>query len=96
MFLTEDYPQAPPKCLFRTKIWHVNIDNVGRICLSILKPAPTAQEVEDLKAEGKPVYAQNSYWSPVCKLASVFIQIQALLSTPNFEDPLGVAPIAQY
>ncbi len=28
---------VPPKCLFRTKIFHPNIDKVGRICLNILK-----------------------------------------------------------
>ena len=38
MYLPEDFPNAPPKCLFRTKIWHVNIDDKGRICLSTLKP----------------------------------------------------------
>ena len=37
VFLPEEYPMVPPKCLFRNKIYHPNMDKLGRICLDILK-----------------------------------------------------------
>lgn len=37
ILLPSDYPMSPPKCLMTTVIYHPNFDQLGRICLDILK-----------------------------------------------------------
>lgn len=56
-----------PKVRFLTKIYHPNIDRLGRICLDVLK----------------------NNWSPALQIRTILLSIQALLSSPNPDDPLA-------
>ena len=60
------YPMVPPKIRFLTKVFHPNVDKIGRICLDILKDK----------------------WSPALQIRTVLLSLQALLSSPNPDDPL--------
>ena len=37
LFLPDQYPMSPPKVRFLSRVYHPNIDQIGRICLDILK-----------------------------------------------------------
>lgn len=37
LFLPEDYPMVAPRLRFLTRVYHPNIDRLGRICLDVLK-----------------------------------------------------------
>jgi ubiquitin-conjugating enzyme E2 N len=80
LFLTADYPMAPPKVRFLTKIYHPNIDRLGRICLDILKVC--------LLFLLSPCHRPQDKWSPALQIRTVLLSIQALLSAPNPDDPL--------
>ena len=37
LFLPDQYPMEAPKVRFLTRIYHPNVDKLGRICLDVLK-----------------------------------------------------------
>lgn len=63
-----NYPYAPPEVLFKTPIYHPNVDMSGRICLDILKPGGQGKE---------------GAWSAALNVESVLLSIQSLLGEPN-------------
>ena len=77
LFLPEEYPLKPPKCIFKTKIYHPNIDKLGRICLDILKTHDSNDP--------------NLGWAPGFTIEKVLLAIRQLLFEPSIDDPLDTA-----
>ncbi|GBF88649.1 ubiquitin-conjugating enzyme E2 [Raphidocelis subcapitata] len=73
--LDEQYPFAPPKMRFTTRVWHPNVSSAsGAICLDILK----------------------DQWSPALTLKTALLSLQALLSSPQPDDPQDAVVAKQY
>jgi ubiquitin-conjugating enzyme E2 N len=88
LFLPDDYPMTPPKIRFLTKIFHPNVDKLGRICLDVLKsklPASVYLPGPSTRADSY----DTDNWSPALQIRTILLSIQALLGAPNPDDPLA-------
>ncbi|WIA38418.1 hypothetical protein OEZ86_001744 [Tetradesmus obliquus] len=73
--LDAQYPFAPPKMKFMTRVWHPNVSSQsGAICLDILK----------------------DQWSPALTLKTALLSLQALLASPQPDDPQDAVVANQY
>ncbi|EPB69767.1 ubiquitin--protein ligase, partial [Ancylostoma ceylanicum] len=79
----QDYPLSPPKMRFTCDLFHPNIYQDGRVCISILHAPgddPTGYESS----------SERYGWSPVQSIEKILLSVVSMLAEPNDESPANV------
>ena len=86
-----DFPNMPPKLVFKTKMWHPNIYEkeeaggkveAGEVCISILHPPGEDKFNEQESADER--------WRPIISVEAVILSVVSMLSDPNDESPANL------
>ena len=80
MTFPKNYPNSPPELKFVSNIYHPNVYESGKVCISILH-------------EGEDQWGYESSverWKPIHGVASVIMSVISMLSDPNDESPANI------
>jgi ubiquitin-conjugating enzyme E2 G1 len=82
-----NYPQAPPALRFDTPIWHPNVWEDGRVCISILH-----EPGEDKYGYERP----EERWLPIHTVESILLSVISMLASPNPDSPANLEAAKEY
>ena len=83
----KDYPNNPPSVQFVSEMWHPNVYDDGKVCISILhSPGDDPLGYEQA----------NERWSPVQTVETIMLSIISMLSSPNDESPANIDAAKQF
>jgi ubiquitin-conjugating enzyme E2 G1 len=78
----------PPEMTFVSEMWHPNVYEGGKVCISILHPpgedAYNSQESADER------------WRPILGVEQIIISVISMLSDPNDESPANLDAAVQW
>ncbi|KAJ1861189.1 Ubiquitin-conjugating enzyme E2 7 [Coemansia sp. RSA 2703] len=81
MKFPKTYPYEPPTLKFTSNMWHPNVYDDGRVCISILhRPEHDESGYEDIAER----------WSPAQTVETILMSVIAMLNSPNDESPANV------
>mmetsp|Transcript_477 Transcript_477/g.1940 ORF Transcript_477/g.1940 Transcript_477/m.1940 type:complete len:166 (+) Transcript_477:171-668(+) len=87
MVFPKDYPNNPPSVQFVSEMWHPNVYDDGKVCISILhSPGDDPLGYEQA----------NERWSPVQTVETIMLSIISMLSSPNDESPANIDAAKQF
>mmetsp|Transcript_736 Transcript_736/g.1496 ORF Transcript_736/g.1496 Transcript_736/m.1496 type:complete len:127 (+) Transcript_736:544-924(+) len=77
-----DFPNMPPTMKFVSDMWHPNVYEDGKVCISILHPpGEDAMNAQESAAER---------WRPILGVEQIVISVVSMLSDPNDESPANL------
>merc|ERR1711966_218132 len=83
----ETYPMEPPEMKMTPTLWHPNIFENGKLCISILHPPgddPTSGELA------------SERWNPTQSVSTVLLSVISMLNEPNISSPANVDASVMY
>jgi len=87
MVFPKDYPNNPPSVRFVSEMWHPNVYDDGKVCISILhSPGDDPMGYEQA----------SERWSPVQTVETIMLSIISMLSSPNDESPANIDAAKQF
>ena len=78
----KDFPNMPPTMTFTSEMWHPNVYEDGRVCISILHPPGEDEFNQQESAEER--------WRPILGVEQILISVISMLSDPNDESPANL------
>eukprot|EP00562_Extubocellulus_spinifer_P034906 CAMPEP_0178698688 /NCGR_PEP_ID=MMETSP0699-20121125/10665_1 /TAXON_ID=265572 /ORGANISM="Extubocellulus spinifer, Strain CCMP396" /LENGTH=197 /DNA_ID=CAMNT_0020344755 /DNA_START=301 /DNA_END=894 /DNA_ORIENTATION=+ len=83
-----DFPNLPPTMKFESEMWHPNVYEDGRVCISILHaPGEDALNAQESAEER---------WRPILGVEQILISVISMLSDPNDESPANIDAAVQW
>ena len=84
----DDFPNNPPDMIFLSKMWHPNIYEDGKVCISILhKPGTDSFNAME---------SADERWRPILGVEAILTSVISMLNDPNIDSPANIDASNQF